>query len=83
MGLFSSSDKQSEHPPQDSVLKKSSRKICWDSRDKYFACLDKANIIDPRKGDNVAKSQELCGKEESEYNRDCIGSWVCVIKQTS
>ncbi|VVT49079.1 uncharacterized protein SAPINGB_P002093 [Magnusiomyces paraingens] len=65
-----------EHPNQDSVLKKSGRKLCWDARDKYFACLDKANIIDVRKPENAAKSQQLCGSEEADFNKDCIASWV-------
>lgn len=67
-----------EHPPQDSVLKKSARKLCWDSRDKYFGCLDKAEIIDPRKGDNADKAKKLCSKEDTEFNRDCISSWVSI-----
>lgn len=80
MGLFSSSSssssEKSSHPPQDSVIKRSSRKICWDSRDVYFACLDKADILDPRKPENKEKAEKLCSKEEADFNKDCISSWV-------
>lgn len=75
MGLFSSSQPEPQHPPQETVIKKSARKLCWDARDKLFACLDKNNIIDAIKNDSEVKAK--CGPEDAEYNKDCISSWVC------
>ena len=69
MGLFSSS---TESAPPD-LTKKSLRQACWDSRDKYFACLDKHDILDPRKDSTAATK---CKAEDKDFNNDCIKSWV-------
>ncbi|KAF5104516.1 hypothetical protein DV451_000587 [Geotrichum candidum] len=66
MGLFSSSTTPESTPD---LTKKSARKVCWESRDKYFACLDKHNILDPRKDPATALAK--CSSEDAEFNRDC------------
>lgn len=71
MGLFSSSTTPESTPD---LTKKSARKVCWESRDKYFACLDKHNILDPRKDPATALAK--CSSEDAEFNRDCVKSWV-------
>lgn len=78
MGLFSSSSDSQQHPPQESVLKKSARQVCWSSRDIYFGCLDRAGVLDPRKEKNgdKEKARQACATEEDAFNRDCIASWV-------
>lgn len=71
MGLFSSSQSQDSAPD---LTKKSQRAVCWASRDNYFACLDKNNIIDPRK--DPAAALKVCKTEDAAFERDCIKSWV-------
>jgi cytochrome c oxidase assembly factor 6 len=71
MGLFSSS---TTPEPTPDLTKKSARKVCWESRDKYFACLDKHNILDPRLDPATALAK--CKSEDAEFNRDCVKSWV-------
>jgi cytochrome c oxidase assembly factor 6 len=74
MGFFSSDSDQVK--PED-MTKKSSRQACWDSRDVFFACLDKHDIIDPIKDERLANQK--CGKENSKFEKDCIQSWVCEV----
>lgn len=70
MGLFSAS--QPESTPD--LTKKSQRAVCWASRDAYFACLDKHDILDPRK--DPAGALKVCKAEDTAFERDCIKSWV-------
>jgi cytochrome c oxidase assembly factor 6 len=74
MGLFSS-----EKAEQPDMVKRSSRKVCWEARDKFFACLDKHNIEDAVK--NSKEATKNCGPEEKEFEKDCIKSWVEYFKQ--
>jgi len=47
------------------------RQLCWENRDKYFACLDAANVVKP--GTEPAKT---CTKENASYEENCAKSWV-------
>ncbi|RKP31586.1 hypothetical protein METBISCDRAFT_13860 [Metschnikowia bicuspidata] len=68
MGLFSK--EKVVDPPN-----KSQRKVCWDARDRFFACLD-ANKIDnslnPKEKANVEAN---CGRERATFEKDCVESW--------
>lgn len=50
------------------------RRRCWESRDAYFACLDRNNILDAVKDDKAAAKQ--CGGESAVFERDCAAEWV-------
>ncbi|KAI0076000.1 hypothetical protein K474DRAFT_1598850 [Panus rudis PR-1116 ss-1] len=65
MGWFSSkkADEQEEDLRQN-------RKKCWDSRDAYFACLDKAGVVKP--GDEG----KACDAPKSGYEQNCAKSWI-------
>ncbi|ODQ65801.1 hypothetical protein NADFUDRAFT_51079 [Nadsonia fulvescens var. elongata DSM 6958] len=76
MGLFSSSSTSSETPD---LTKKSTRALCWEARDSFFACLDKNNIIDAIENSKEATAQ--CGSQEKDFEKDCVGSWVEYFKQ--
>lgn len=57
------------------------RKQCWDSRDEFFTCLDKAGIVnalDSRHSKDVSKN---CGKEEQAFEENCANSWVKYFKE--
>jgi cytochrome c oxidase assembly factor 6 len=71
MGFFS---KSTSEPLPEAMQKKSTRQECWDSRDRFFACLDKNNIIDAIKED--AKARTACSSEVNEFESHCISSWV-------
>lgn len=69
MGLFSKED-QVVDPPN-----KMKRKVCWDSRDRFFDCLVKNNIdnsLDPKVKDSVESN---CGPERLVFQDNCVGSW--------
>ena len=53
---------------------RSQREVCYESRDLFFGCLDKNNILDAIKEDD--KARNVCSKEVVDYERDCARSWV-------
>lgn len=53
------------------------REICYESRDLFFECLDKNDILDANREDE--KARKLCPKEVTEFERDCAKSWVSCI----
>lgn len=74
MPLFGSS-----HPAQQDMTKKSSRQLCWDARDSFFACLDANNIVDSDKDRKTTKAH--CADVEKAYEANCIESWIDYFKQ--
>src|ERR1700729_901228 len=46
------------------------RKLCWDSRDGYFACLDAVGVLD------AGKEGDACTAEKNKYQENCAKSWV-------
>lgn len=70
------SDSTQESKPD--MHEKSSRQVCWDSRDKFFACLDRHGIEDAIKDGKSASAK--CNNEELEFEQNCIKSWVSVCK---
>ncbi|KAK6198528.1 putative cytochrome c oxidase subunit Vib [Scheffersomyces amazonensis] len=72
MGFFSKSDNEGNAPPPN----KAKRQACWDSRDKFFACLTDNNIdnsLDPNQLGNV---EDKCGNYKSEFENNCVKTWV-------
>jgi cytochrome c oxidase assembly factor 6 len=53
---------------------RSERQLCYTSRDAYFGCLDRANILDAEK--NGKEAAKACPKETAEFERDCAAQWV-------
>lgn len=68
MGWFSSSK-----PFESEPALRQNRKMCWDSRDAYFACLDEGGVVKPGDEGNA------CASTKKAYEKDCAKSWVCVI----
>lgn len=69
MGLFSKEEAVVDPP------NKTKRKICWDSRDKFFECLEKnkiLNSLDPKKTEEVESN---CGSERAQFQSNCVASW--------
>jgi len=60
---------------------RSAREVCYESRDIFFACLDKNNILDAIKEDE--KARKVCSKEVVDYERDCARSWVSILSRGS
>ncbi|WWC96768.1 hypothetical protein V866_003641 [Kwoniella sp. B9012] len=56
------------------------RKACWTSRDLYFGCLDKNNVL--QAGDEIQKDSKgkemssICGGERGNYEQDCGKAWI-------
>lgn len=53
---------------------RNTRELCYESRDIFFECLDKNNILDAIREDE--KSRKVCSQEVADYERDCARSWV-------
>ncbi|RCI13274.1 hypothetical protein L249_0115 [Ophiocordyceps polyrhachis-furcata BCC 54312] len=51
------------------------RAQCWSSRDAYFACLDRSNILDPD------SNPRACPGESRALERDCARAWVEYFKK--
>ncbi|KAH3903120.1 related to Cytochrome c oxidase assembly factor 6 [Saccharomycodes ludwigii] len=80
MGWFSNLSSK----PMDDQTKapsRSSRKQCWDSRDAYFNCLDKIDVIDSLDPRNKSKISSVCGKQEKKFEYDCATSWIKYFKE--
>lgn len=76
LGLFKSEEqKRAEDVRQGAVVpSRSERKRCWDSRDVYFACLDRAGVVDPVKDAKAAV--KACGTESKAFEQNCAAQWV-------
>ncbi|GAO49208.1 hypothetical protein SAICODRAFT_29708 [Saitoella complicata NRRL Y-17804] len=61
-------------PRPDELPMREQRKQCWGSRDAWFACLDKNNIINPI--DEEVKAKKACPKEFKKFEDSCVHSWV-------
>ncbi|KAL6942181.1 hypothetical protein ACO0QE_003347 [Hanseniaspora vineae] len=55
---------------------RSSRKLCWEKRDIYFACLDKNQILDSLDPAQQGKIKSVCKKEQQEFDYNCATSWI-------
>lgn len=63
------------------VPTRAERKKCWESRDIYFGCLDKNNIIDVVKPEGAAAAKKACSAENKLIERDCAAQWVDHFKK--
>jgi len=53
---------------------RSQRDRCWAARDQFFACLDRAGIVDSIKDSEGA--ERACGLESKQLDISCASSWV-------
>jgi cytochrome c oxidase assembly factor 6 len=53
---------------------RTSREQCYESRDIFFQCLEKNDILDAIKEDE--KCRKVCPQEVMAYEKDCAKSWV-------
>ncbi|KAG9077201.1 hypothetical protein FS749_010936 [Ceratobasidium sp. UAMH 11750] len=51
------------------------RKRCWDSRDAYFGCLDRAGVVAP------GREGGTCNAENKIYEKNCAASWVAYFNK--
>ncbi|KAL8917062.1 MAG: hypothetical protein Q9208_008178 [Pyrenodesmia sp. 3 TL-2023] len=88
MGLFSSSSSSSTSSPtppkptSDGAFiapDRSARDRCYEARDAFFACLNRAGIVDSIKESDAAGRE--CGALEKGMGRECAASWVRYFKQ--
>ena len=64
MGLFSSSSSSPSSSTAQPLPTRQARKACWDSRDAYYACLSKANVVIPP-GTDMSDGRAPAGKAEA------------------
>ncbi|KIW11184.1 hypothetical protein PV08_10484 [Exophiala spinifera] len=58
---------------------RNSRELCYESRDNFFTCLDKNDILDAIKEDD--KARKVCAKEVTDFERDCARTWIKYFKE--
>ncbi|ROW09944.1 hypothetical protein VPNG_06262 [Cytospora leucostoma] len=76
----SETDKRAEEVRTGAVApSRTERKKCWESRDIYFACLDRNGILDAIKDDKAAAKS--CGGEAVGFEKDCATEWVTYFKK--
>lgn len=58
------------------------RKQCWESRDLFFDCLEKNNIIDATdKSKNLKVVKTKCSPQLKSFEKNCAESWVSYFKE--
>ncbi|CAB4252655.1 similar to Saccharomyces cerevisiae YMR244C-A Putative protein of unknown function [Maudiozyma barnettii] len=57
------------------------RKQCWESRDIYFDCLNKIDVISPLDPKNKIKIKKNCSNQEKGFENDCANSWISYFKE--
>lgn len=60
---------------------RSTRKKCWESRDKFFACLDGIGVENALDSAHKPAVKKNCSSQEAEFDRDCAASWVKYFKE--
>ncbi|KAH7911519.1 cytochrome oxidase c subunit VIb-domain-containing protein [Hygrophoropsis aurantiaca] len=65
MGWFSSSK-----PEQASAASRTDRQKCWEARDSYFACLDRAGVL------KAGEEKGACDGQKKAYDENCARSWI-------
>ncbi|ODV85406.1 hypothetical protein CANARDRAFT_7521 [[Candida] arabinofermentans NRRL YB-2248] len=81
MGFFgltkdSSSTTDTPEPPN-----RSQRELCWQSRDIYFQCLDKIEVVNPLDPKHSDKIKKNCSSQDIQFQKDCVASWVKYFKE--
>jgi len=51
------------------------RERCWERRDLYFDCLDRAGVLVP------GKEGEQCRTEREGFEANCVKSWIDHFKR--
>jgi cytochrome c oxidase assembly factor 6 len=63
---------------------RSNRAKCYESRDAFFECLDRNNILDSvHTKDGIAKSKKACGQQDEVFEKNCAHSWVGQLGATA
>ncbi|KAJ7871590.1 cytochrome oxidase c subunit VIb-domain-containing protein [Mycena leptocephala] len=65
----------SESAAQDSPPTRQERQKCWEARDAYFACLDKAGVV------KAGTEGKACSTENRVYEKTCAQSWVTYFNE--
>ncbi|OAL31442.1 hypothetical protein AYO22_01034 [Fonsecaea multimorphosa] len=60
---------------------RTSREQCYESRDIFFQCLDRHDILDAVKEDE--KARKVCPAEVAAYEKDCARSWRLTVVMLS
>ncbi|KAF5359890.1 hypothetical protein D9756_002945 [Leucocoprinus leucothites] len=71
MGWFSRANKTEEN----NEPSRQNRQKCWEARDAYFGCLDRANVV------KAGEEGNACTKEKKRYEDDCAKSWIEYFNQ--
>jgi len=73
MGWFSA---ESSLPEESSLSNREKRRKCWETRDAYFACLDRVGVV--KAGE---EGVHACSKDKKQYETNCAKSWIEYFNQ--
>jgi cytochrome c oxidase assembly factor 6 len=77
---FSSSSSSSSKPADGAPPTRQERQRCWTTRDAYYACLDKHDIMSAGEGDGAGAAlgdkEGVCADFRKAYESSCGKSWV-------
>ena len=68
MGWFSNSSIQTQE--ESSLPNPENRQKCWETRDSYFACLDRVGVV------KAGEEGNTCSKDKRQYETNCAKSCV-------
>ena len=72
MGWFTSTSSSAQEEPSPPDREK--RQKCWETRDAYFACLDRAGVV------KAGEEKNACSQDRKRYETNCAKSWVCLLQ---
>ena len=72
MGWFTSSSTQEGPSPPN----REKRRKCWETRDAYFACLDRVGVV------KAGEEGNACAEDKNQYETNCAKSWVYLLIAT-
>ncbi|CCC69061.1 hypothetical protein NCAS_0C00710 [Naumovozyma castellii] len=69
------------HSKQEPANTRTARKLCWDSRDEYFRCLDRIGVLNPNDPTQKSKINANCANEDAKFDENCATSWISYFKE--
>jgi len=67
--------KSSSTQEEPSLPNREKRRKCWETRDVYFACLDRAGVV------KAGEEGNACAEDKNQYETNCAKSWIEYFNQ--
>ncbi|QLG73564.1 hypothetical protein HG535_0F00740 [Zygotorulaspora mrakii] len=77
MGWFTKDAAAHEYQPNN----RSARKLCWEARDDYFACLNSIHVVNALEPQHQQQIEKACSNQDRNFNENCAASWIKYFKE--